>query len=103
MRTYKALGSNLIIKVENGEVKTKSGFIIAAEGTRESQAREEGIIEQVGEDAFNDLGKVVPKAGDRVVIARYDGKSLGKFNDGFERRILKDTSALAIIEGSDDE
>ncbi len=103
MKTYKALGPNLIIKVESGEVKTKSGFIIAAEGTREAEAREEAIIEQVGTDAFDDLDGVVPAVGDSVVIARYDGKSLGKFKDGFERRVIQDTRILAIIEGSEDE
>ncbi len=105
MKKYRALGDNCIIKMETGEITSKGGIVIASAGTREAEAREEAVIEQKGKSAFDDLeeGEVKPEVGDSVVIARYEGKTLGKFKDGFERRIIQSTRILAAVEGSDDE
>ena len=65
--------------------------------TRDAEEREEAIIEMVGESAFDDL-KEPPKVGDKVVIARYAGKTLGKYADDLERRIIADTAILVVVE-----
>lgn len=100
-----ALGGNLVIKVECGEIKVGS-IVVAAEGTRESQAREVGTILHLGEDAFNDLHQDNrPKLGDRVVIARYDGKIISENKDkGYDLRVIADTRCLALLtpEGIDE-
>ena len=97
---HEVFGPNVLISVDDGEIKTESGFIIAAANSREAQgmAREEGIIEQLGDCAFDDIQPDRrPKIGDRVVIARYSGKTLGKYEDNRERRVVVDTGILAKI------
>ncbi len=99
-KRHRVLGPNVLIAVDDGEIKTESGFIIATSTSREAAglAREEGILEQVGESAFDDLEPANrPKIGDKVATARYSGKTLGKYEDGKERRVLQDTGVLAII------
>lgn len=95
MKKLTALGPNLILKVECGELKV-GNIIIAAENTREAAARDEGIIESLGEQAFEDL-TIKPKVGDRVAIARYDGKILEETKE-YTRRVIADTRVLAIID-----
>lgn len=96
-KSHKTFGPNIIIKMETGEIKVGS-FVIASETSREATAREEAVIESVGEDAFSDiLEENRPKVGDKIVIARYSGKSLGTYPDGLERRVLVDTGVLAIV------
>jgi co-chaperonin GroES (HSP10) len=91
------LGPNLIIRCDVSEKKSSGGIIIAAEGTRDAQAPEEGIVESLGEHAFDDLD-VKPIIGDRVVIARYDGKVVEDRKDlGYELRLIADTRILAIV------
>lgn len=99
MKKLTALGGNLIVKVECGEVKIGS-IIVAAEGTRESMAREEATILHMGEDAFNDLSpENRPGVGSRIAIARYDGKILEENKDkGYDLRVIADTRVLALIE-----
>jgi co-chaperonin GroES (HSP10) len=98
MRNLIPLGPNLILKVEATELKSAGGIIFAHEGTREAAARDEGIIEAVGESAFDDLDpKNRPVVGTRVAIARYDGKILEETKD-YTRRVIADTRILAIIE-----
>lgn len=104
MKKFKALGPNLIIKMETAELKSAGGIVLAAEGTREATAREEAVIVQLGEDAFSDLEEVNrPTVGSRIALARYDGKTLEENRDkGYEIRVIADTRVLAIIEETDD-
>lgn len=112
MKKFIPLGPNLIIKIETGEVKTESGIIIEAEGTRACTAREEAVIEEVGVDAFSDLiyaahkqgiDPVYPKVGDRVAIPRYEGNTVlaaRDSDDKLERRVIQDTRILCIVSNS---
>jgi len=94
---HSTFGSNVIIKIETGEVKIGS-FVVATENSREAVAREEAIIESFGEAAFDDLSpENRPVVGDKVVIAKYSGKTLGKYEDGLERRVIADTGILAKV------
>lgn len=68
---------------------------------------EEVEIVQMGEDAFTDLSPANrPKPGDKVVVARYEGKVLGKTVDevikgvsdkDHELRIIQDTRVLCKV------
>ncbi len=94
---HSTFGSNVILKIETGEIKVGS-FVIATEGSREAVAREEAILESCGEHAFDDLSpENRPSVGDKVIIARYSGKTLGKYEDGLERRVIADTGILAKV------
>lgn len=97
MKKHIPLGSGVLVKVECCEIKSSGGIIIAAEGTRESMAREECEILALGEDAFTDLN-IRPKVGDKVIIARYDGKLLEEHKDkGFDLRVIQDNRVLTIL------
>lgn len=118
-QSFIPLGPNLVIKMETTEVTTNvemsdgsiKKLIISAESTREAQAREQAIIISLGMNAFDDLEyaatkkgldktTVIPKVGDKVVIARYDGHII--YEDKFsqeksELRLIQDTRILAIV------
>ena len=97
MKKLTALGPNLIIRVSTGEVKI-GNFIVATEGSREAMARDEAVIEQLGEDAFSDLKEENrPVVGTKIAIARYDGKILEETSE-YTKRVIADTRVLAIIE-----
>lgn len=101
MKIYQALGPNLIVKMEVGEIKSKSGIILATEGSREAVAREEAVIEQLGEDAFTDLKEENrPVVGDKVYFKRYEGTTVVDAKDspdGLERRVIQDTRVLCLV------
>ncbi len=95
---HKVMVENVLLKMDTGEIKSEGGLILATAESREAMAREEAIIEQVGSTAFEDYPEdEKPKVGDKVVISRYSGKSLGKYEDGLERRVIADTGILAVI------
>ncbi len=94
---HRVMMDNVLLRIDTGDKVSAGGIIIETEGSRESMAREEGILEQVGSNAFSDYPEEErPKVGDVVVFARYGGKTLGKYEDGFERRVLQDTTILAV-------
>ena len=96
MKTFIPLGPNVILKVPVGEIKIGS-IIVASEASREAQARDEGVIECLGEDSFSDLQECNrPKVGDTVIIARYDGKTIDETKD-YTRRVIADTRILAVL------
>lgn len=98
-RNYVPLANNIIVKVEIKEVVSKGGIIIGAEGSRESMGREEGVIIAMGEYAFDDLNVKVPKVGDRVALAKYEGKILEEdLKTSAQIRAVQDTRVLCMIE-----
>lgn len=97
MKNPLALASNVVVRVRVGEEYSAGGVILSTNKSREAMAREEATIMQLGETAFDDLDKLVPKEGDTVLIARYDGKTVGE-KDGFEYRVIPDTHILALLE-----
>jgi co-chaperonin GroES (HSP10) len=111
MKKYKALGPNLIIRVDTRKLEKTSGGIYIPEVIKTEQAREEAEIIQLGEDAFTDLKEENrPKVGDFVVIPKYEGRILGRDIedvvkekiDDFELRVVSDTRILALIEVNDE-
>lgn len=99
MKKYKPLGSTVLIKVDTSEVKVGM-IIVAAEGTREAEARAECTILATGEDAFSDLTESNrPKENDRCVIAKYEGVLVGSFReDGYDLKLIQDNRILCLIE-----
>lgn len=93
-KTHKALNTNVIVKDLTGKDDRSVGGIILPQY---DMSRAEGVIEGVGSHAFEDFGESQPKIGDKVVFARYAGKELGTYLDGFDRRIMRDLDVLAIV------
>lgn len=93
-KKHRAFNTNVIVK-EVGYTENKSaGGIIVGNETQYRQGRAEGIIEDIGPNAFEDFGDRKPIIGTRVVYARYAGKDLGVYEDGHERRIMTDLDVL---------
>ena len=91
----KPLGSRVLIKMKEGEEKTKSGIILSGAAQEKPQIAE--IIE-VGPGEMVD-GKLEPmnvKKGDNVIVSKYSGTEI-KY-EGEEYIIVKQDDILAIVE-----
>lgn len=93
-KVHKALNTNVRVKIiTRPDDRTHGGIILP----QYDMSREEGILEDMGSNAFEDFGKDRPKVGDKVVFARYAGKDLGTYEDGMDRRLMRDLDVLAIV------
>ena len=91
----KPLENRILIKMEEGEEKTKSGIILAESAKEKPQIA--NVIE-VG-PGKNINGKIEPinvKKGDRVIVSKYAGTEV-KYQ-GEEYMIVKQDDILAIVE-----
>jgi chaperonin GroES len=91
------LQHHVLIQLDEPELRTESGIIIATDEKKERKAMEYGTVIQVGPTAFEALG--VPhdavQAGDKVTFTRYSGKDIKV--DGKNYVILNDEDILAIV------
>ena len=91
----KPLGSRVLIKMKEGEEKTKSGIILAGNAQEKPQIAE--VIEVgPGEKVDGKIEEVVVKKGDNVIVSKYSGTEV-KY-EGQEYRIVKQEEILAIVE-----
>lgn len=91
----KPLGSRVLIKMKEGEEKTKSGIILAGNAQEKPQIAE--VIEVgPGEKVDGKIEKVVVKKGDNVIVSKYSGTEV-KY-EGQEYIIVKQEDILAIVE-----
>ena len=91
----KPLGSRVLIKMKEGEEKTKSGIILAEAAQEKPQIAE--VIE-VGPGRMVD-GKreeMTVKKGDNVVVSKYAGTEV-KY-EGEDYIILREEDILATVE-----
>lgn len=91
----KPLGSRVLIKMKEGEEKTKSGIILTGNAQEKPQIAE--VIE-IGPGEIKD-GKqetMNVKKGDNVIVSKYSGTEV-KY-EGVEYIILKQDDILAIVE-----
>ena len=91
----KPLGSRVLIKMKEGEEKTKSGIILAANAQEKPQIAE--VIE-IGPGEIKDGKKeeMAVKKGDNVIVSKYSGTEV-KY-EGEEYIIIKQEDILAIVE-----
>ena len=93
----KPLGNRVLIKMKEGEEKTKSGIILSGSAQEKPQIAE--IIE-VGPGELvkesNERSKMEVKKGDNIIISEYAGTKV-KF-EGQEYIIVKQDDILAIVE-----
>jgi len=91
----KPLGSRVLIKMKEGEEKTKSGIILAGNAQEKPQIAE--VIEVgPGEKVDEKIEEVVVKKGDNVIVSKYSGTEV-KY-EGQEYIIVKQEDILAIVE-----
>lgn len=91
----KPLGERVVIKVLEGEEKTKSGIVIPDTAKEKPQM---GEVLAVGTGKTLDNGTKVPlevKTGDKILFAKYAGTEVKL--DGEEYMVLKESDILAVL------
>jgi chaperonin GroES len=91
----KPLGERVVIKVLEGEEKTKSGILIPDTAKEKPQM---GEVMAIGTGKMMENGQRVAlevKVGDKVLFAKYAGTEVKL--DGEEYMVLKETDILAIV------
>ena len=89
------LGSRVLIKMKEGEEKTKSGIILAGAAQEKPQIAE--VIEVgPGEKVDGKLEEMYIKKGDSIIVSKYAGTEV-KY-EGTEYLIVKQEDILAIVE-----
>ena len=91
----KPLGSRVLIKMKEGEEKTKSGIILA-EAAQEKPQIAEVIEVGPGEVIDRKAETMQVKKGDNIIISQYSGTKV-KY-EGTEYIIVKQDDILAIVE-----
>lgn len=91
----KPLGSRVLIKMKEGEEKTKSGIILA-EAAQEKPQIAEVIEVGPGEIIDGKSETMQVKKGDNIIISQYSGTKV-KY-EGTEYIIVKQEDILAIVE-----
>jgi len=92
----KPLGDKVVIKVLEGEMKTKSGIVLP-DTAKEKPS--EGQVIQVGTGKMLENGQRVAldvKVGDKIIFSKYAGTEV-KF-DGQDYLIVSERDILAIVE-----
>lgn len=91
----KPLGSRVLLKMKEGEEKTKSGIILAESAQEKPQIAE--VIEVGPGEIIDDKPeKMQVKKGDNVIISQYSGTKV-KY-EGTEYIIVKQDDILAVVE-----
>lgn len=90
----KPLGNRVLVKMKEGEEKTKSGIILGS--AQEKQQIAEVIEVGPGESFDGKLQPMHVKKGDNVFLSEYSGTKV-KY-EGEEYIIIKENDILAIVE-----
>jgi len=91
----KPLADRVLIKIQKGEEKTKSGIILANVDKEKSQIAEVVAVGLGGNVEGNNIEMDV-KVGDKVIINKYAGTEIEY--EGQEYLIIKQYDILAIID-----
>jgi chaperonin GroES len=92
----KPLGDRVVIKVLEGEMKTKSGIVLPDTAKEKPQ---EGEIIEVGTGKVLENGQRIAldvKVGDRIIFSKYAGTEV-KF-EGQEYLIVSERDILAVVQ-----
>ena len=97
----KPLGNRVLIKMKEGEEKTKSGIILSGSAQEKPQI---AVVIEVGPGELvkegNERSKMEVKKGDNIIISEYAGTKV-KY-EGQEYIIVKQDDILAIVEQKGD-
>jgi co-chaperonin GroES (HSP10) len=94
---------NLVIRMDPVEEKTASGLYLPSTKTdRDELEADEGVIVAMSPLAFSYAewpeGTRLPQVGDRVLMARFDGRIWKRGSATY--RLIKDKSVIAVVEQS---
>lgn len=95
MVNIKPLGDRVVVKVLQGEEKTKSGIVLPDTAKEKPQ---EGEVLAVGTGKLLENGTRVPmevQVGDRVIFSKYAGTEIKI--EGEEYLILSERDVLAVV------
>lgn len=95
MVNIKPLGDRVVVKVLEGEEKTKSGIVLPDTAKEKPQ---EGEVLAVGTGKLLENGTRVPmevQVGDRVIFSKYAGTEIKI--EGEEYLILSERDVLAVV------
>ncbi len=82
------LADRVLIKMEQGEEKTKGGLFIPDTAKEKTQT---GVVDAIGDDT----DAITVKVGDKVMYDKYAGTSVEV--DGVEYLIIKAADILAVL------
>lgn len=97
----KPIEYRLVVKIQKFEEKTKGGIYLCEDTQEKEQWKvAKGHIVEMSDMAFTNDGNkwpcTLPKVGDFVMVAKYQGQ---KFKiDGNEYRLLNDKDILAVLD-----
>lgn len=92
---------NIVVRMDPVEEKRASGIIIPSEAReRDELEADEGVIVAQSPLAFSYAdwpeGSRIPQEGDRILMARFDGRIWKR--GGQTYRLIKDKSVIAVVE-----
>lgn len=98
IKKYRPIREKITVLVDKMEEVKSAGGIILDVAEREIDARQEGIILDIGPKCFFDTdGAGELKVGDKVLFSRYAGKTCSRLN-GSEVRVMRDIDIMCVIE-----
>lgn len=92
---------NIVVRMDPVEEKRESGLIVPqTKVDRDKLAADEGVIVAASPLAFSyadwPAGSRIPQAGDRILMAQFDGRIWER--NGVTYRLIKDKSVIAVVE-----
>lgn len=97
------VGWRILVLPREIEEKTQSGIIINTETNkeREQMANTTGVVIEMGEQCFDDMGQKWCEVGDKIIFAKYAGLLyLGK--DGKKYRVINDKDVTGTLDADVD-
>jgi chaperonin GroES len=85
----KPIGDRVLLSIEQGEEKTKSGLFIPQTAQEKTQT---GVVVEVGDDK----DAITVKKGDKVMYDKYAGTAIEL--DGKDHLIIKMPDIIAVID-----
>jgi len=92
-------GSKLLLYPDPIMVETQSGIVVATgkEVDRLEMAQTEGVVVEIGPNAYHDQVSPWCKVGERVIFAKYAG-IMSKGKDGKQYRFVNDLDIVGVID-----
>ena len=92
------VGNRLIVDQDNLETTTESGIILKLENAAAEQAGQiAGTVVAVGADCYYQYDTPWCKVGDRVLFAKFAGKTLNDVTTGKAYLVMNDIDVVALI------
>lgn len=92
------VGNRLIVDQDNLETTTPGGIVLKLENEAAEQAGQiAGKVVAVGDDCYYQYDTPWCKVGDRVLFAKFAGKTLNDVTTGKSYLVMNDIDVVALI------